>query len=114
MSVNEKKILLKMAKVLLTDCQSISQRGAGYYSTSPFVITYNKLLEKAKVLFGEDSSLLDTFSEIPDSPSTDPAIKEKTTQGVIIEGGQLVAFIEAVLEQQAEKEEPKAADTAAD
>lgn len=96
--MDEKKVLLRMVKTLITDLQNIQQRGAGYYSADPFVQRYNRLLEKTKEIFKEDTTLLDTFSPIEDIASVDPADKMKVTQRVMIEAGQLIAFIEACLE----------------
>ncbi len=98
--MDEKKILLSMLKALTTEIQNIQQKGAGYYSATPFVEKYNKLLDKAKKVFGNKSVLLETFSEIEDTKSVDPADKMKTTQKVIIEVGQLIAFIEASMQQE--------------
>ncbi len=96
--MDEKRVLLKMVKTLVTDLQNIQQRGAGYYSPGPFVQRYNLLLEKAKEMFKKDTILMDTFSPIEDITSVDPADKMKTTQKVVIEAGQLIAYIEANLE----------------
>ncbi len=96
--MDEKKVLLRMVKTLATDLQNIQQRGAGYYSVSPFVQRYNRLLEKAKEIFKEDTILLDTFSLIEEKSAVDPADKMKVTQKVMIEAGQLIAYIEACLE----------------
>ncbi len=57
--MDDKKVLLRMVKTLATDLQNIQQRGAGYYSVSPFVQKYNRLLEKAKEIFKKDSVLLE-------------------------------------------------------
>ncbi len=97
--MDEKKVLLRMVKTLTTDLQNIQQRGAGYYSADPFVQRYNRLLEKTKQIFKEDTILLDTFSPIEDITSVDPADKMKVTQRVMIEAGQLIAYIEACLEE---------------
>ena len=96
--MDEKKVLLRMVKTLTTDLQNIQQRGAGYYSADPFVERYNRLLEKTKEIFREDTILLDTFSPIEGITSVDPADKMKVTQRVMIESGQLIAYIEACLE----------------
>ncbi len=98
--MDEKKILLCMLRALTTEIQNIQQKGAGYYNATPFVEKYNKLLDKAKKIFGKKPVLLETFSEIEDTKSVDPADKMKTTQKVIIEVSQLIAFIEAFMEQQ--------------
>ena len=97
--MDDKKILLSMVKALSTDLQNIQQKGAGYYSATPFVEKYNKLLDKAKKIFGDKAVLLETFSEIEGTKSVDPADKMKTTQQVIIELSQLIAFIEASMKE---------------
>ena len=105
--MNEKHILLRMLKTLLKDLQEIQQKGAGYYSSSPFVERYNKLLEKAQVIFiAEENLLLDTFSSIEDTKSVDPSDKMKVTQRVAIEGGQLIAYIEACIEEDKQTPSP--------
>ncbi len=99
--LEEKKTLLSMARVFRNDIQDIQQRGAGYYSCSPFVSRYNKLLAKAKELFADDQTvLLDSFDEVEDTKSVDPADKMKVTQRVLIELGQLIAFMESIIAQE--------------
>ncbi len=98
--LNEKKTLLAMARTFRVDTQDIQQRGAGYYSCGPFVVRYNKLLAKTKDLFVDDSRLLDTFDEVEDTKSVDPADKMKVTQRVLIELGQLISFIESKIAQE--------------
>ena len=98
--VDEKKILLGMLKALIVEIQNIQQKGAGYYSASPFVEKYNKLLGKARKMFGDSPTLLETFSEIEDTKSVDPADKMKVTQRVVIEVSQLIAFIESFMGQE--------------
>ncbi len=99
-TLDEKKTLLSMARAFRTDTQDVQQRGAGYYSCDPFVNRYNKLLAKAHELFDESQTvLLDSFDEVEDKPSVDPADKMKVTQHVIIELGQLIAFMESVIAQ---------------
>ena len=98
--LEEKKTLLSMARVFRTDIQDIQQRGAGYYSCGPFVSRYNKLLAKARELFSEEQTvILDSFDEVEDTKSVDPADKMKVTQRVLIELGQLIAFMESVIGQ---------------
>lgn len=96
--MDNKKVLLKMVKTLAVDLQNIQQRGAGYYSAAPFVDRYNKLLEKTKVIFEEDNILITTFLTLEDTSSVDPSDKMKVIQRVIIEIGQLIAYIEASME----------------
>ena len=97
--MEEKKILLRMIQALVGDMQNIQQRGAGYYTSTPFVERYNQLLEKAKTIFSKESLLLDTFNPLEDTKSVDPADKMKVIQKVIIEAGQLIAYIKAALEK---------------
>ena len=100
-SLEEKKTLLSMARTFRADIQDIQQKGAGYYSCDPFVNRYNKLLSKARELFsGSQSAILDSFDEIEDTTSVDPGDKMKVTQRVLIELGQLIAFMESVIGHQ--------------
>ena len=106
-ALEEKKTLLSMARTFRTDIQDIQQKGAGYYSCGPFVNRYNKLLSKARELFaGSQSVILDSFEEVEDTASVDPADKMKVTQRVIIELGQLIAFMESVIGQQETTKKP--------
>lgn len=94
----DRDILVEMARALLRDIQEIQQRGAGYYTTAPFVARYNQLVEKARQIYADsDSILLDTFGPVEDTTSVDPADKMKVTQVVIVEAGQLIAFMESVI-----------------
>jgi len=106
--IKEKKTLLAMARIFRTDIQDIQQKGAGYYSCAPFVNRYNKLLSKARELFGEDqAAILDSFDEVEDTGSVDPADKMKVTQRVLIELGQLIALMESTIAQaEGERREP--------
>jgi len=100
-SLDEKRTLLSMARTFRTDIVDIQQKGAGYYSCGPFVNRYNKLLAKARELFGKSQTvLLDSFEEVEDAVSVDPADKMKATQRVIIELGQLMAFMESIIKQE--------------
>ena len=92
----DKKILLNMLHQLVENLQAISQRGAGYYTVSPHIEKYNKLLQKTKELF-KGHSLIDTFEMVENRHYTDPADKEKKAQRVILEISQLIAFIEAAM-----------------
>jgi hypothetical protein len=99
--LQEKKTLLSMARTLKNDTQDIQQRGAGYYSCGPFVTRFNKLLAQARQLFSENQTvLLDSFEELEDTKSVDPADKMKVAQRVLIELGQLIAFMESVIVQE--------------
>ena len=93
--MDEKKVLLKMVKQLQMDTQNIQQKGAGYYSATPFVETYNQLLAKSKEIFKKKGVLLDALVEVEGTKSVDPAEKMKVTQKVMVAVGQLIAFIEA-------------------
>lgn len=96
----DRSILVEMARTLLQDIQEIQQRGAGYYSTTPFVQRYNMLIGKAQTIFADSQSqLLDTFTPVEDTTSVDPMDKMKTTQKVIVELNQLLAFMEAVIRE---------------
>lgn len=97
--MEEKRILLKMLRALLSDIQNIQQKGAGYYTCTPFVQRYNRLLEKGREIFKDETILLDTFEPIEDTKSVDPADKMKVTQRVLVEAGQLIALTEASIEE---------------
>ncbi len=102
--LDEKKTLLAMARTFRNDIQDIQQKGAGYYSCSPLVTRYNKLLSKARELFANDQSIiLESFEEVEDTKSVDPADKMKVTQRVLIELGQLNAFMESVISQEEQR-----------
>ena len=102
--LEEKKTLLSMARAFRNDIQDIQQKGAGYYSCSPLVTRYNKLLSKARELFADDQSIiLDSFEEVEDTRSVDPSDKMKVTQRVLIELGQLIAFMESVISQEEQR-----------
>ena len=104
--MSDRTILVEMTKTLLRDIQEIQQRGAGYYTTAPFVDRYNGLAEKARLIFADTSSqLLDTFTPVQDTTSVDPMDKMKTTQRVIVELGQLLAFMEATIREHPTPEE---------
>jgi hypothetical protein len=114
-SLEEKKTLLAMARVFRTDIQDIQQRGAGYYSCSPFVNRFNKLLTKCRELFsGAQTVILESFDELEDTKSVDPADKMKVTQRVIIELGQLIAFMESVIGRDSKGAGDRAASTEKD
>ncbi len=96
--MNDKKVLLEMLRTLYNDVANIQQKGAGYYSTGPFVERYNKLLDRGKKLFAAETDMLDIFPEIEDTLSVDPADKAKTAQKVSLELNQLITFIKSALE----------------
>lgn len=93
----EIKILRNMLKALVLDAEQIQERGAGYYSSAPFVQRYNKLLAKAlSILKADSSELLSTFSPLEDTTSVDPADKMKVLGKLIVEANQLIAYIESL------------------
>ena len=100
-SLDEKKTLLSMSCVFRTDIQDIQQKGAGYYSCDPFVNRYNKLLSKARELFDQThGAILESFEEVEDTSSVDPGDKMRVTQRILIELGQLIAFMESIIGQE--------------
>jgi len=99
-SLDEKKTLLSMSCVFRTDIQDIQQKGAGYYSCDPFVNRYNKLLLKARELFETHGVILESFEEVEDTSSVDPGDKMRVTQRILIELGQLIAFMESIIGQE--------------
>ncbi len=96
--MDDKKILLQMLRTLYDDVANIQQKGAGYYSTGPFVERYNKLLDRAKKIFGDETDMLEIFDAVEDTKSVDPADKSKTAQKVALELNQLITFVKEVLE----------------
>jgi hypothetical protein len=97
--MNDKLILLEMLRTLHNDVSNIQQKGAGYYSTAPFVERYNKLLNRAKKLFDDETDILEIFSDIEDTKSVDPADKSKTAQRVLLELNQLITFVKSAIEE---------------
>ena len=95
--MDDRRVLLRMLQALLRDIQNISQRGAGYYTNSPFIDRYNRLLETAKSSMAGQSEFLKTFVQLEDTSSVDPADKMKVAQRVVVETGQLIAFVEESL-----------------
>jgi len=114
-SIEAKRTLLAMARVFRTDIQDIQQKGAGYYSCEPFVSRYNKLLSKARELFAKEQTIvLDSFEEQQNTTSVDPGDKMKVTQQVIIELGQLIAFMESIIQQEEARRQPPTEQPAAE
>ncbi len=100
MGDTENRVLLKMLRTLRNDLQIIEQKGAGYYSCSPFIERYNKLLDRIKEIFSEEAGeLLKTFQPLEEPSSADPSQKMKTTQRLLIEIGQLATFMEEMLKE---------------
>ncbi len=92
--MTQRDLLVQMLKRLLEDTWVIQQQGAGYYSCVPLARRYNKLLNQARILAGDDG-LISTFEEFPDNDPKDPSDKSKVVQAIRIEIGQLVSFLEA-------------------
>jgi len=93
--MGEAAVLLTMVKALVEDINQIQQRGAGYYRPRDFISKYNSLLATARELYPDDRLLGSTMSPIEETPSHDPADKMKDVQKVILEAGQLIAFLKA-------------------
>jgi hypothetical protein len=100
----QEKTLYKMLKMLLRDLRDLEHRGAGYFSAVPYAERYNKLLGQVRSIYPEQAGLLGTFEEMKPSSSSDPADKAKAVEKLIVEIGQLIAFIEASFEEQQEEE----------
>jgi hypothetical protein len=98
MASKHKKTLYKMLKMLLQDLRDLEHRGAGYYSAVPYAERYNKLLAQVRAAYPEDAGLLGTFEEMVPQSSTDSAVKAKAVERLIVEIGQLIAFIDASFE----------------
>jgi len=104
MASKQEKTVYKMLKMLLRDLRDLEHRGAGYFSAVPYADRYNKLLGLIRSIYPEDLGLLGTFDEMKPTSSTDPADKAKAIEKLIVETGQLIAFIEASFEEQQEEE----------
>ena len=87
--------LARMLHQLLEDMQVVQQQGAGYYSCASVARRFNKLLGQTRPLFAEDSLLIDTFDEMPETDPKDPGDKMKVMQEMRIEINQLITLIEA-------------------
>ncbi len=96
--MREEKILLNMIKALIRDARDTQHLGSGYYTCTPYISRYNQILKKVKEIFPEEKFLLETFSPLKTISSTDPLEKTKLMEKVIVEAGQLSAFLETVLE----------------
>jgi hypothetical protein len=100
MASKQEKTLHRMLKMLLGDLRDLEHRGAGYYSVAPYADRYNKLLNHVRAIFPDDADLLASFEEMKPPSSSDPAAKVKAVEQLIVEIGQLIAFVEASLEEQ--------------
>lgn len=99
MASKQKKTVYKMLTMLLRDLRDLEHRGAGYFSAVPYADRYNKLLGLIRSIYPEDAGVLGTFEEMKPTSSTDPADKVKAIEKLIVETGQLIAFIEASFEE---------------
>ena len=88
--------LIAMLNQLLEDSLTLHQQGAGYYSCTPMILRYNKLLGVARKLLPGGDGLIETFDDLPDQDPKDPADKMKVIQGIRIEAGQLVSLLESI------------------
>lgn len=88
--------LITMLQQLLEDTQVLHQQGAGYYSCTPIIHRYNKLLNQARGLFEERNGLIGTFEEQQEEDPNDPADKMKVMQGIRLEVGQLVSLLQSL------------------
>ena len=94
--------LINMLRQLLEDTITLHQQGAGYYSCTPIIQRYNKLLEVARGLFPGGNGLMDTFTDQTEEDPKDPADKMKIIQGIRVEAGQLVSLLESTEKSKAE------------
>ena len=87
-------ILLHMLRQLLKEMEIVSSQGAGYYTCVPFARRYNKLLDQARKIHEQNSSLLGTFQELEESDPKDPSDKSNVLLGIRVEISQLIAYLE--------------------
>lgn len=86
--------LIGMLKQLREDMLAIQQLGAGYYSCTPIIERYNKLLHHAKGVFPSKDGLVASFDAILEEDPPDPGEKMKIVQAIRIEIGQLLSLLE--------------------
>ena len=96
-----------MLETLVGDLRDLEHRGAGYYSVVPYAERYNKLLGQIKAIYPENAALLATFAEVTPTASSDPAVKLKSVEQLIVEINQLLAFIEASSHEGQQQGEPR-------
>ena len=89
-------ILLHMLRQLLKEMEIVSSQGSGYYTCVPFARRFNKLLEQARTIHDENSSLMGTFQDIEESDPKDPSDKSKVLLGIRVEISQLIAYLECL------------------
>jgi hypothetical protein len=92
--MDQRKTLISMLLQLREDMLAIQQLGAGYYSCTPIIKRYNKLLAHAKSLVTAENGLLASFEAIEEDDPLDPGDKMKVVQSIRIEIGQLLSLIE--------------------
>ena len=97
--MNTRVVLIQMLNQLLQDMMVLHQQGAGYYSCSPIINRYNKLLEQAAKLAPKAGGLFATFEPLKDEDPKDPADKMIVIQAIRVEIGQLVTLLEALTEE---------------
>ncbi len=89
-------ILLHMLRQLLKEMEIVSSQGAGYYTCVPFAQRYNKLLEQARTIHDDSSTLMNTFQDIEESDPRDPSDKSNVLLGIRVEISQLIAYLECL------------------
>ena len=94
--MDKRTAIIPMLERLLEDTQVLHQQGAGYYSCTPIINRYNKLLDQSRSLFESQNSLVTTFEDQPEQDPNDPADKMKVLQGIRIEVGQLISLLESL------------------
>ena len=94
--MDKRTAIIPMLERLLEDTQVLHQQGAGYYSCTPIIHRYNKLLDQARTLFEGEDNLISTFEDQPEQDPKDPADKMKVLQGIRIELGQLISLLESL------------------
>ncbi len=94
------KILLEMLEAFLQEARDTQHLGSGYYTCLPFIERYNKLLKKVKEILPEGKGILDTFSALDESVPTDPLEKTKVMEKIIVESGQLIAFLKSIMDKE--------------
>ena len=94
--MDKRTAIIPMLERLLEDTQVLHQQGAGYYSCTPLIRRYNKLLIQSRTLFEGEGTLISTFEDQPDQDPNDPADKMKVLQAIRIEVGQLITLLESL------------------
>ena len=106
--MDKRKSLIPMLNQLLQDMNVLHQQGAGYYSCTPIIHRYNKLLDQARSLFSAEDSLIATFEDQDENDPKDPSDKMKIIQAIRIEAGQLVSLlVSTIVKDDSKKDEAK-------